>query len=89
MSMSTHVVLLRSPKNETYQKNLKVFNACRDANISLPKEIEEYFPDEDPESPLEIKYKPREWANEYAQGYEIDIDSLPEGVKTIRFYNSW
>lgn len=95
MGMSTTVVLLRSKNDPTYKKNLAVLEACKKVDIDPPKEIDEYFGgdgiDNDPETPLEIDFEPREWSNDYAQGYEIDIDidKLPKGVKTIRFYNSW
>ncbi len=90
MGMSTHVVFLRSKDDEQYQKYLKVFLACVEANTDLPKEVNEYFGvDGEIEAPLEVAYKPREWHNEYAEGFEIDVDEIPKGVKTIRFYNAW
>lgn len=93
MSMSTDITLLRDKNDPTYQKNLKVFLACKEAGATLPKEIDDYFGgwgfDNNIESPLEIPFKPREWSEGDSEGYEIDIDSLPQGVTTIRFYNSW
>ena len=93
MGMSTSVILLRSKDDPTYQKNLKVLTACQDAGIDPPKEVDEYFGgygiDDDLEAPLEIAFEPREWSDESSEGFEIDIDDLPKGVKTIRFYNSW
>ncbi len=93
MSMSTSVVLLRDRNDPTYQKYLAILLVCKKAGIVPPKEVDVYFGgdgiDNDPEAPLEIEFEAREWHNEYAEGYEIDIDALPKGVKTIRFYNSW
>ncbi|MDY6862954.1 MAG: hypothetical protein SV062_08195 [Thermodesulfobacteriota bacterium] len=93
MGMSASVVLLRSKDDPVYQKYLKILMSCKEADINPPKEVDDYFGgdgiDNDPETPLEIDFNPREWSDEYAEGYEIDIDSLPKGVKTIRFYNSW
>jgi len=93
MGMTASVVLLRSKDDPTYKKYLSVLKACQDAGIDLPKEVDEYFGgdgiDNNPEAPLEIDFEPKEWSNEYAEGYEINIDDLPDGVKTIRFYNSW
>ena len=93
MGMSTTVILLRSKDDPVYKKNLEVLLACKKADVDPPKEIDEYFggygQDNDPETPLEIEFTPREWRNDCAEGYEIDIDALPKGVKTIRFYNSW
>jgi hypothetical protein len=97
MGMSTHVVLLRSKDDPTYQKYLKVILACREAGVDYPPEVEEYWRGYDMDSdslselegPLEIRFEPREWGDSYRSGYEIDLDELPPGVKTIRFYNSW
>ena len=91
--MSTSVKLFRDRKDPTYRKNLKVLLACQEANIIPPKEVDDYFGgygvDNNPEFPLEVSFEPREWSDESSEGFEIDIDSLPEGIKTIRFYNSW
>jgi hypothetical protein len=94
MGMSTSVKLLRDKNDKSYQEKLSVFNACRQADVNLPLEIDEYFGgngvDNDPEYPLEIDFEPtREYETDWSQGFEIDIDDLPEGVRTIRFYNSW
>lgn len=93
MTMSTHVVLLRSKDDPVYQRNLKVLFACNEADVQLPPEIAEYFGGQDgienPEYPLAIEFEPREWSSEMSNGVEIDVDQLPAGVKTIRFYNSW
>ena len=93
MSMSTSVILLRDKNDSEYQKKLAVLMACKEAAIDLPKEIDEYFGgdgiDNEPETPLEIEFEARDWGDESAEGYEIDISDLPSGVKTIRFFNSW
>ena len=93
MGMSTSVVLFRDKEDPTYQKYLKILLACKESGIDPPKEVDDYFGgdgvDNHPEAPLEIEYSPRKWTSGYAEGFEIDIDSLPTGVKTIRFYNSW
>lgn len=93
MGMSTHIILFRSKNDRIYQKFLKILLSCKDAGIEPPKEVDDYFGgygiDNDPEAPLTIKFKPKEWRNNDSEGCEIDLEELPEGVKTIRFYNSW
>lgn len=93
MGMTTSVILLRSKDDPQYKKFVKILKACKDAEVELPKEVDDYFGgdglDNDPESPLEISYEAKEWIRDGETGYEIDIDSLPDGVKTIRFFNSW
>ena len=88
--MSTHIMLLRDPADMDYQNKLNVLYACQKAEIEIPKEIDDYFGgEEDPDYPLEIQYEPDEWSDEGREGFEIELSKLPEGVKRIRFYNSW
>ena len=88
--MSTSIKLLRDKNDMQYQKFLKILNACIEARINPPKEVDDYFGGEDdPEYPLEIQFDAREWSDEACNGLEIDIADLPDGVKTIRFYNCW
>jgi len=90
MGMNSYVVLLRSKDDPTYKKYLRVLLGCEAANVTLPPEVDAYFGGTtEPEFPLEISYKPREWADECSMGFEVDVDDLPPGVKTIRFVNSW
>jgi len=92
MSMSTHVVLLRSKDDPIYQRNLKVLLACEAAGVRLPSELDEYFGGYGtsfPEYPLQMNFAPRKWRNGSAEGVEVDVDQLPPGVNTIRFYNLW
>lgn len=88
MSMSTHVVFLRSADDPTYQKYLKIYRACEEAGLVAPPEVTSYFEDGE-EGPLEVRCYPREWNDDMQQGYEIDVSDIPEGVKIIRFWNSW
>lgn len=91
MSMSTHVVLLRSPDDPHYKNMLGILRAYEKAKMNPPQEIYDYFGGElNPDYPLEIEFEPTPWQDDFSrQGFEIDLDDLPEGVKTIRFYNSW
>lgn len=90
VSMSSCVVLLRDRNDTSYLQKLAVLHACEAAGIEPPDEIYDYFGEAlNPESPLEIEYKPRVWKAGMREGFEVDLDTLPEGVKTIRFYNSW
>lgn len=92
MSMSTCVTFLRDNKDKEYQLKLKILLTCKEADIDPPKEVDEYFGgngiDCDPEYPLEVKCSPRDWGDEFSEGFEIDVSEIPKGVKTIRFANS-
>jgi hypothetical protein len=87
------VIFLRDKADLQYQRFLKVLLACREAGTDLPEEVDNYFGgygvDNDSESPLEVSFKPRKWTGDMSEGFEIDVDEIPSGVKTIRFVNSW
>jgi len=93
MNSSMNVILLRDKEDSTYKKYLNILLSCKEAYINPPDIVDKYFGgngiDNDPKYPLKINFEPKEWSNENAQGYEIDITDLPEGVKTIRFYISY
>ena len=92
MSMSTGVILLRDKDDAQYQKYLKVLDACIEGGVPIPEAVEKYFGgegEENPEFPLEIDFEPDTWAKDGSAGIDIHLDKIPEGVKTIRFYNSW
>ena len=92
--MSTHIIALVPDNDPEYQKHKKIFDVCTAAEVSLPVETEQYFKGCDvPEEKLQVKllygvhYK--EWSADMQEGFEVDITTLPQGVRTIRFYNSY
>lgn len=95
MSMSTSIKGFVSADNDSYKKHSKVLIACIEAGIEeLPKETAEYFGSKYPEKylleeKLQTKIKTHLWSNDSAQGFEIIVSEIPEGVHKIRFYNSW
>jgi hypothetical protein len=87
--MEMHVDFLRDGSDPEHQKRVSVLNVCLDAGIEPPEGIMDYFGDTyDPDYPLELGFIPREIDDENRSGFEIDIDEIPEGTKTIRFYRS-
>jgi len=94
MGMSTHVLFLRDVNDLIYQKYLKIFLACKESDIPPPLIVDNYFGgdgvDNNIEFPLKIECALHRWDNSKdSEGFEIDLNEIPEGVKTIRFYNSW
>ncbi len=79
MSMSSYVIFLRDKTDPQYQKFLEVLLTCEKAGVDLPE----------PETPLEVSFNPRKWFGDMSEGFEIDVDEIPPGVKTICFVNSW
>lgn len=89
MSMSTDVVGIKPP-NEHYKKMAAAWHACKAAGVDPPREVDEFFGGGDPDpAGIIVKLEAREYHSDYEQGLEVDIDTLPPGVKTIRFCNSW
>lgn len=96
MGMSTHVVGFKPP-DEKWQRMRAVWDACAGAGIKIPHEVEKYFDGGPPDSNgVEIDERRlrdagclREWSDEYARGFEVDVANLPKDVTVIRFYNAW
>lgn len=96
--MSTHIEAFIPDTDKDYQKHKKVLLACLEADISLPKETEEYFGYSYPEEwmlddKLSVKLVKDthyvRWGRDSSEGFEIDLAKLPKGVTKIRFYNSY
>ena len=96
MGMSTHCIGLKNDSEE-YQKHARVVEACFDAGCErLPEKTANFFGHEDPDPcrlleslTIESDGWATEWADDCAEGYEVEVSKIPPSVKTIRFYNSW
>ena len=92
MSMSTHIVGFR-PADEKWKEMKTIWDACEKAGIDIPEAVEEFFdgeaPGDKPGAEVEIESALREWQDEGASGYEVDLGKLPKNVTVLRFYNSW
>jgi hypothetical protein len=75
------------PKDEKYEKMKAVWDTCKDADIPIPEEVNEFF---DWQDPCELKTTISLYGCEcYKYNYDnettdIEIDKLPKGVKIIR-----
>lgn len=93
MGMSTHAVGF-VPPDENWDKMKAVYNACIEAGVDVPDNVEKFFdynnPNNVPGFEVDLEGNAaKEWADNYRQGFEVDLSKLPENVKFIRFYNSW
>jgi len=93
MSMSTHVVGIRPP-DEKWRSMKAVWDACQAANTSVPEEVREFFDYIEPDEmgitvDLSSAVCTEDYRTEYAEGYEIDLELLPDNITRIRIYNSW
>ena len=91
MGMSTRVVGIIETTNQ-YKKMLSVYDACVKAEVTPPKEVEEFFNYELPERDgMIVKIKCQEYKSEtkVETGLEIKVSDIAKSVTKIRFINSW
>lgn len=89
MSMSSTVVGIVPPDAE-WKKMKATWDACEEAGVDPPEEVDAYFEGEEPDPKgMAIPISCEEWRGEMSEGYEVIISKIPEKVKIIRFYNSW
>lgn len=97
--MSMHVYGLRDRTSPAHLQKVAVLKACQEAGVQLPKELDDYFkvdgrklecvsPDDAITIPLRTPVTSPYVAHSET-GYDVDLDKIPQGVKTIRFCNSW
>lgn len=89
MGMSTDVQGFRPP-GEQFEKMRAAYEACSEAGVDIPGEVEDFFEGEPPD-PQGVCVDIAEAATERpgGAGYEVDLTKLPAGVTVIRFTNSW
>ena len=74
------------PANDKWKKMKGVWDSCSKAGVAVPDEVIDFFDGEDPdEAGIEVKIKTKEYSAELVYGLEVDVDSIPKGVKKIRF----
>jgi len=91
MGMSTHIVGFRPP-DEKWKAMKAIWDACRKADVSVPREVDDFFNGEVPDPAgveVPLKEAVRDWGDESRDGFEVDVTKLPKDVTIIRFYNSW
>ena len=92
MGMGTHVEGFRPP-DEDFNKMKAIYYACKDAHVSIPDEVNDFFEGQAPDSNgvrVDISKAAKKWTDrDSCEGIEVDVTKLPEGVKIIRFANCW
>jgi hypothetical protein len=94
MSMSTHVIGFR-PADEKWKKMKAVWDTCKQAGIEPPDEVDDFFGGSPPDDAgVEVDLEDYECCSNWndnisREGFEINLDKLPKGIKIIRFYNSY
>jgi hypothetical protein len=97
MGMHSYVQGIK-PADEKFREMFAIYKACEKNNVSIPKEVEEFFAGKEPdEAGVVVNLKPsekgpvQEYRPEYdtIEGFEVDLRKLPPDVKIIRFINSY
>jgi hypothetical protein len=91
MGMSTRVEGFRPPDGD-WVKMKKVWDACENADIAPPPEVQDYFENRPPDPTgvvVDISEAVSEYNAEMQDGYEVDLSKLAKDVKVIRFVNSY
>jgi len=86
MSTTVRIKGLADENDPKHIKMVKALKACKDADIEIPDELEEYFGGCEDSYPLEIDIDEhiKEVDSDYQQIWEIDLSSLPKSVKKIK-----
>ena len=78
--------------DEQWNKMKAIWNACHDAKISVPKEVDVFFDYHNPNKmtgkKIDISSAIVEYSGDCASGFEIDITRLPKDIRHIRAYLS-
>ena len=92
MGMEIHIDFLMSKDDlPDYEKYKAVLDSCLNAGVEPPADVIKFFNETyDPDEALQLfpERVPTEFDDGNRHGYEFDIDDIPEGTKTIRFYLS-
>lgn len=97
MSVNLYFVALALDTDPEFQKHKKVLDVCMEAGVSIPEETCKYFnydgdlgyeglANEKLEIPLQEDVHYKEFYEGDLLKHEIDLTTLPEGVKRIQFY---
>ncbi len=96
MGMSSSVIGVRDLDGQ-FKKMMAAKLACEAAEVGYPQEIQDYFndPDEDEDElrremgEVNINEAVSEYGGDGTDTWEVDLSKLPDGVKAIRFENSY
>lgn len=91
-----HYVLAFAPPDDTWRRMKAAWDACKAAGAPVPREVERFFNDEEPdEAGVEIKITAPvivPYNAEMRDGHEVDLEALKKAypqVKRLRFVCSY
>ncbi len=93
MSMSVSVYGIRPP-DKKWEKMAAAYNACKEAGLSIPPQIDTFFDGSAPDPKgviirLTKDHGVSEYHGDGESGLVIDVSKLPKDITEIRFVNSW
>ncbi len=96
MSSHTNVIGFKPP-DEKWRKMKAAYDACTEAGLDPPKEVEKFFEGRIPDDNgvvLECGVLMKcgaatKWVADMEVGFEVDIKKLPPDVTKLRFYVSY
>lgn len=92
MGQDTYVVGF-VPPDAKWKKMKKIWEACKEAEIEAPDEVDSFFEGEDPANlpgkEIEIFGAIKEWQDDGREGWDVDVNKLPKNVTVVRFYHSY
>lgn len=97
MSMSTHVVGIKTP-NEQWRQMKAIWDICEKAKITPPGAVSDFFGDEPPDDAgvvvdlNDLEGVVEEYEADMQSGFVVNFEKLSKtcpGITHIRFYNSF
>lgn len=90
MSMDNITVIGIRPPDEEYKKKLAAYRACEEADVEVPRKLQEFFGYKEPNDlGVEINLTGDKCINglkeEYVDGCLVHLELLPHGIKLIKF----
>lgn len=91
MGMSSHVIGFKPP-DVKWEKMKAIYDACKDANICVPTEVDKFFNYEPPdEAGVRVNIPVHESSDgrSCSDIFEVHLKDVPKDVTIIRFINSY
>ena len=74
----------KEPENLRWERMQKAYQACKEAEIKIPEEIEQFLQYEKMGEPVDISMAVVEWKGAAPKGIYVDLLKLPEDIRYIR-----
>jgi len=91
MGMNTFVEGFRPP-DEEWKRMATIYNLCLKSKISVPEKVLAFFNDAPPHENgvlIDIGDCVEYFTEDVVQSWTVNITKLPEGIKHIKFTNSY